>query len=64
MQRLRIEKACQLLIRSKDSVAAIARAVGYDDQKHFTELFRRYMGMPPRELRRTYRTGDRQGRFT
>jgi AraC-like DNA-binding protein len=54
LQRLRVEKACQLLVHTSDTIAAVARLVGYDDAKHFTELFRRYMGMSPRELRKTY----------
>lgn len=55
VQRLRVEKACQLLIRTSDTIAKVARQVGYDDTKHFSELFRRYMGISPRELRKTYR---------
>lgn len=56
LQRLRVEKACQLLIHTSDAVAVIARRVGYEDTKHFSGLFRRYMGMSPRELRQAYRT--------
>ena len=55
LQRLRVEKACQMLVRTSEPIAAIAKAVGYDDAKHFADLFRRFMGMSPRELRRTYR---------
>ena len=56
LQRLRVEKACQLLVRTSDPISVVAKEVGYDDAKHFTSLFRRYMGMSPRELRRTYRS--------
>ena len=55
LQRLRVEKACQLLIRTNDPIVAVAKAVGYGDAKHFAALFRRYMGISPRELRKTYR---------
>ena len=54
LQKLRVEKACQLLIRTSKPIATIAKAVGYDDAKHFAALFRRYMGISPRELRKTY----------
>lgn len=55
LQRLRVEKACQLLIHTSNPIATIAKSVGYDDVKHFATLFRRYMGISPRELRKTYR---------
>lgn len=54
LQKLRVEKACQLLICTSKPVATIAKAVGYDDAKHFAALFRRYMGISPRKLRKAY----------
>lgn len=56
LQRLRVEKSCRLLMQTRAPVSAVARQVGYDDPKHFSELFRRYMGMSPRELRQFCRT--------
>ena len=51
LQRLRVEASCQRLLASRDTVSAIAQAVGYTDLKHFTAVFRRHMGMTPRAFR-------------
>lgn len=52
LQRLRVEASCQLLLSTRESVSAIAQAVGYTDLKHFTAVFRRHTGMTPRTFRR------------
>lgn len=54
-QRLRIERACELLTASTRSIAAAARDVGYTDPYYFSRVFSRVMGMSPRDYRR--RTG-------
>lgn len=51
LQRLRVEASCQLLLSTRESVCAIAQAVGYTDLKHFTAVFRRHTGMTPRAFR-------------
>jgi AraC-like DNA-binding protein len=51
LSRARIEKSCDLLAHSRLSISAVAQEVGYADPKHFNAVFRRYMGMPPREFR-------------
>jgi len=51
LQKIRIEKSCQLLSKTNLHIAEIGRQVGYEDTKHFNTVFRRYMGMSPRELR-------------
>ncbi|UYV36096.1 helix-turn-helix domain-containing protein [Rhodobacteraceae bacterium D3-12] len=51
VQALRIEKARGLFERSRDSVATIARAVGYEDTPAFTRLFRSSTGLTPSEYR-------------
>ena len=52
LQKLRIEKSCELLAGSDMRIAEIAQAVGYEDIKFFNRLFKRTLGMPPREYRR------------
>ena len=49
--RLKIEEACRLLANSDERIIDIAEKVGYTDLKFFGELFRRRMGMTPREYR-------------
>nr|WP_255570835.1 AraC family transcriptional regulator [Cohnella sp. CFH 77786] len=51
LQKLRIEKSRELLTGTRLSVQEIAEAVGYQDKKHFLELFKRTTGLTPREYR-------------
>lgn len=52
--QLRMERAKELLRNSKDSVKEICAAVGYNDLKHFTSMFRKYTGLKPGEFRKLY----------
>jgi len=52
LQKIRIEKSCELLICSDLSVQDIARSVGYEDGKFFQQVFKRMLHMTPREYRR------------
>lgn len=49
--RLRLERARLLLRDRSESIAAVAKAVGYDDPHYFTKLVRRRFGCPPSALR-------------
>jgi AraC-like DNA-binding protein len=51
INRIRIQKSCQLLKRSDAGITEIALAVGYNNISHFNRFFRRLMGMTPREYR-------------
>ncbi len=52
LQRMRIEEACRLLIYTDLSVAEISAAVGYQDTRHFSKVFRRHQTISPREYRK------------
>ena len=52
LQKIRIDQSCALLGGSRRSIAEIAQAVGYEDAKYFSEVFKRMLGMPPGEYRR------------
>lgn len=52
LQRVRMEKCCELLAGSDLTVSEAAQAVGYGDMQFFHGLFRRYLHMTPREYRR------------
>jgi transcriptional regulator GlxA family with amidase domain len=54
LQRLRIQKACELFETSARPVEAIAHAVGYEDVSAFRKVFVRTMGLTPREFRRRF----------
>jgi AraC-like DNA-binding protein len=49
--RLRIGRACSLLRNTSLKLGDIADRVGYDNQSHFGALFRREIGVTPREYR-------------
>jgi AraC family transcriptional regulator of arabinose operon len=50
--RVRLRHACMLLDHSSLSLSEIARAVGYEDQFYFSRLFRKNIGLSPREYRK------------
>ncbi len=47
----RIEKAKQLLAQPKLSIVEICHAVGFQSQSHFTHIFHRHVGVPPKAYR-------------
>jgi AraC family transcriptional regulator len=51
VRRLRIEYACQQMMKTEASLVEIAHAVGFYDQSHFTRTFKRMTGMTPAEFR-------------
>lgn len=51
---VRIEKAKALLLQTKGSIKDIALAVGYQDDKYFSKLFRKQVGIKPSEYKKLY----------
>lgn len=51
VSQARIDRACGLLRRSADDLAAVAIESGFSDQSYFTKVFRQYTGMTPRQYR-------------
>ncbi len=47
----RLEKAAELLKKSEQSIARIAKQVGYESQSKFTRAFKETYGVVPREFR-------------
>jgi transcriptional regulator GlxA family with amidase domain len=56
LQRVRMERAAELLREEAIPVGAVARAVGYRQPAQFSKAFRRHHGRPPSELRASART--------
>lgn len=52
IQKVRIEKSCELLKGGQLSIQEVARAVGYEDVKFFNQLFRKMIQMTPGEYRK------------
>lgn len=50
--QLKIQRACRLLDNSGQTIAEIAREIGFDDQFYFSRAFRKVMGTSPAEYRK------------
>ena len=51
-RRLRVERACHLLVDPEARLADVAVETGFADQSHFTRVFKRQTGLTPGEFRR------------
>ena len=51
---LRIDRAKQLLSGTNKPLVTIALELGFSDQSHFSNVFRRFAGIPPRAYRATF----------
>ncbi|BFP43449.1 hypothetical protein FGF1_42940 [Flavobacteriaceae bacterium GF1] len=48
--KLRLEKAGELIRMKKSSLTEIAHSIGFYDQSHFTNSFKRFYGMTPKQF--------------
>jgi AraC family transcriptional regulator len=51
----RLERAKELLRSTEEEIGEVARRVGFASQSHFTAVFRRRCGVPPKRYRETCR---------
>lgn len=58
LTRVRLERAKQLLGSTADRSAQISLAVGYNDPHYFSYLFKKQVGMSPRDFRRSLGQGS------
>lgn len=49
--RIRVQAAAESLLKCADSICSVAVSHGFCDQSHFTQHFRKRMGMTPRTFR-------------
>ncbi len=52
VNRVRVHKACQLLMHSDQQISSICYAVGFNNVANFNRRFREVKGVTPREFRR------------
>jgi AraC family transcriptional regulator len=52
VRRLRLQRACSLLVNGDDSIEEVARRSGYDNVQSFTRIFAEAYGMPPARYRK------------
>lgn len=55
VRKLRIEHACEELVKRDLSLATIALHAGFVDQSHFSKVFKSYVGTTPAKYRRSFR---------
>ena len=51
LRQVRMQRARQLIVKSRQSVAQIAYSVGFTDPKYFTKCFKKDTGMTPSEYK-------------
>lgn len=51
VQQLRVEAACEMMREPAASLSEIALQLGFADQSHFSRIFHRLTGMPPKAWR-------------
>jgi AraC-like DNA-binding protein len=51
--RRRIERAQEMLTEGRTSLVEVALSVGFQTQSHFTSVFKRFVGQPPRAWRQS-----------
>jgi len=49
--------ACRFLLKNDCSIKEVAQMTGFEDQLYFSKVFRRNIGMSPREFRKLRRKG-------
>ena len=54
VQRYRVEKAKHVLERNKTSFDELAFSLGYENVSYFRRLFKKYVGISPKEYRRRF----------
>lgn len=58
LQRFRIENAKKMLENKNDGIEQIALKCGYEDMSFFRKIFKRHVGMTPREYKDKYGRGS------
>lgn len=56
--RLRLEQAARMLISSRETLAAVAEAVGIGDEYYFSHLFKQRYGVSPGAYRREFHRSE------
>ncbi|WP_084490190.1 AraC family transcriptional regulator [Niabella ginsenosidivorans] len=48
---LKIQKACQMLMDNSHNIKTISYSLGYEDQYHFSRVFKKIMGISPKHFK-------------
>ena len=55
LRNLRMEQAARLLQEGKVNISQIAYLVGFNDQTHFSTVFKNYFGVSPSEYAKSHK---------
>lgn len=55
LHKVRIQKACDLLVKTFLKTYEIASQAGYNDEKYFFQVFKKYTGMTPVKYRNSFK---------
>ena len=59
LKNYRLQMACRMLAKGRESVTSIGQACGLGSSSYFGKVFREYMGCTPLEYRRKWQNNDR-----
>ncbi|WP_148133599.1 helix-turn-helix transcriptional regulator [Candidatus Formimonas warabiya] len=59
LTEIRLAQACRLLTHSDMSISEIARQVGYQDARYFSQIFKQWKGCAPTRYRLLHRRNDK-----
>lgn len=51
VRQYRVQKACEMLCNKKQDMLGIALELGFTDQSHFTKIFKKEIGVTPKQYR-------------
>jgi PAS domain S-box-containing protein len=60
--RIRVDAACDQLVRTEQPLSQIAQATGFYDHSYFTKQFKKLIGMTPKQYRKRYQEQGTQAR--
>lgn len=60
LTQFRLQKACELLEKTEDSVSSIAKKIGYENPLHFSRMFKKYKNISPQKYREIIATTVRK----
>ena len=52
LRGVRIDRAREYLVKTAKTIGEISDMVGYEDEKYFSKVFKKRMGMSPAEYRK------------
>lgn len=55
IRKIRVDSAQKMLIKTDEKISDVAEKCGFYDYNYFTKVFRKYVGLTPRDYRKKYK---------